>query len=855
MKSSLSPGTKLGRYEILWQLGAGGMGEVYLAEDTQLHRKVALKVLPVAVASNQDRMRRFVQEAQAAAALNHPNIAHVYEIGAAKGLNFIAMEFIDGHTLRELIRDKQADLGKLLRYLQHTAEGLAKAHAAGIVHRDLKPENIMITRDGHAKTLDFGLAKLIEPQSYSGPQPDPASPAEDQVSSQVDTVMLEQHSTPGTVIGTVGYMSPEQAQGKTEEIDHRSDIFSFGCVLFEAITGHRPFEAESKLKSLHKLVYEPAPPINNFNPTAPPDLQRIVRRCLAKDRETRYQTIKEVAIELKEVRRELESSAGVAIAAPSRNDETSTQPGAARTASQSAAAAVTASASVTTPAASAEYLISGIKQHWRSALLALAALVVVTAAVAYFVYSRYASGNGPGTIRSIAVLPFANATGNAEAEYLSDGITESLINAISQLPNLKVMSRSSVFRYKGRETDAAVAGNELGVQAVLTGRMVQRGDALSISVELVKASDNSHLWGQQYDRKLADILSLQNEIAADISEKLRLRLSGEDQKRVTKHYTDNVAAYQLYLRGRFEFNKFTPESMQKGVEYYNQAIAIDPAYALAYAGLSDVYAQEAHIWLPPKEGYTKAKWAAEKAIALDDTLAEAHNAVGLVKLYYDWDFPTAAKEFKQAIELNPNYSGAHSAYSGYFKALRQYPEEIAEAKRGQELDPLSAFTNMELGEAFYHARRYDEAIEQGTRALELDPHFFVAYHVRARAYEQKKMYAEAIADCQEWEKIFPDDPQALASLGHVYASMGKGREAEEIVNKLLEISKQRYFSPYWTAVAYAGLGDNDQAFQYFEKAFEDRYFLMIWMNSDPRMDNLRSDPRFADLVRRIFASK
>jgi tetratricopeptide (TPR) repeat protein len=344
---------------------------------------------------------------------------------------------------------------------------------------------------------------------------------------------------------------------------------------------------------------------------------------------------------------------------------------------------------------------------------------------------------------------------------------------------------------------------------------------------------------------------VQNEIANEISETLRLKLNSDEQKRVTRHYTDNVEAYQLYLKGRFESNKFTAEGMAKGIEYFNQAIALDPTYALAYAGLSALYSEQAHMWIPPKQGYAKAKLAAERAIALDDTLAEAHNAMGLVKLFYDWDFPAAEKEFKLAIALNPNFSDAHFAYSCYFKALRRYPEEIAEAGRGQELDPLAAFTNMELGEAFYHSRRYDEAIEQIRKTLELDPHFFVAYHVRARAYEQKKMYAEAIADCQEWAKILPDDPLALATLAHVYGTMGKRRDAEDIIKKLQEISKQRYFSPYWTAVAYAGLGDNDKAFQYFEKAFDDRYFIMIWINSDPRLDNLRADPRFADLVRRV----
>ncbi len=487
------------------------MGEVYLAEDTKLNRKVAIKILPYNLASDQDRMRRFEQEAKAAAALNHPNIAHIYEIGESESTHFIAMEFIDGHTLRELIHGGQTDLAKLLRYLQHAAEGLAKAHAAGIVHRDLKPDNVMITRDGHAKVLDFGLAKLVEPQRTSGTG-----------SSDVATAILQQQSKPGMILGTVGYISPEQAQGKTKNIDQRSDIFSFGCILFEAVTGRRAFEGRDAIDSLNKIIREPVAPISELNPAAPADLQRIVRRCLAKDPDERYQTIKDVAIELKEARRELAGGAEF---------DTTVPPPAKFGVPPSGGTIFGAQASQPsggapgTRASSAEYLVSGIKQH--KLAVAIASLVLVAGAIGFFFFQH--ARNTEVNIESIAVLPFVNQNNDPNVEYLSDGLTESIINSMTQLPNLKVSPRSSVFRYKGKETDPLKAGNELGVRAVLTGRLMQRGDDLGVSAELIDVRDNKQLWGERYQRKISDLLAVQNEIARAISTNLRPTLAGVDQ--------------------------------------------------------------------------------------------------------------------------------------------------------------------------------------------------------------------------------------------------------------------------------------------------------------------------------------
>jgi serine/threonine protein kinase len=484
---TITAGTRLGRYEVRSKLGEGGMGEVYLAEDTRLHRQVALKILPADLASNKDRMRRFEQEATAAAALNHPYIAHIYEIGDAEGVHFIAMEFVDGHTLRHKMHQERCDLPKLLRFLQHTAEGLARAHAAGIVHRDLKPDNIMITQDGHAKVLDFGLAKLIE-----------QAPVKNSDSSDVATAVMPQHSTPGTVMGTIGYMSPEQAQGKTKDIDQRSDVFSFGCVLFEACTGKKPFEGESVIKSLHMVVYEAPPLIADLNPSAPPELQRIVRRCLAKDPDDRYQSIKDVAIELRELRRELEG-AGIDTTVPPPAKSSAGEVSEA-TRGESVAPTVSSSASIQTRASSAEYVVSGIKQH----KLVTAVLGLAVLAVGITIVALYLRGTSNVAIKSIAVMPFVNEGGNAELEYLSDGMTDTLISSLSQLPNLSVKARSSVFRYKGKETNPQTIGKELNVQAILNGRIAHRDDQLTLTLELVDAQTENIIWSGQYTRKQAD---------------------------------------------------------------------------------------------------------------------------------------------------------------------------------------------------------------------------------------------------------------------------------------------------------------------------------------------------------------
>jgi serine/threonine protein kinase/Tfp pilus assembly protein PilF len=833
---TIAVGTKLGRYEVRSKIGEGGMGEVYLAEDAQLRRQVALKIFPSDLASNQDRMRRFIQEAQAAAALNHPSIAHIYEIGEHEGTHFIAMEFVDGFTLRQLIHGKQTELAKLLRYLQHTAEGLAKAHAAGIVHRDLKPDNIMVTCEGHAKVLDFGLAKLIEPQRHPGEAPDA-----ERGMSEVATALMQERSTPGSVLGTVGYMSPEQAQGKTKQVDHRSDIFSFGCILYEAVTWQKAFVGEDAIDSLNKIVRESPPPISEFRPDAPNHLQRIVRRCLAKDPDDRYQTIKDVAIELRELRRELAGSADVDITAPPATS-TGSRLDADRLKGQTASGA--------TPASSAEYIVSGIRNHKLASAIALIVLISAGILLGIYLHAR----NTEVAIESIAVLPFQNKSTEPDTEYLSDGLAESLIYRLSQLPNLKVSPTSSVFAYKNKQTDPVEVGNKLGVSAVLSGRIVQRGDNLTISAELVDVRHNKLLWGEQYERKMSEVLQTQREIAREIVEKLKLKVSGEE-KGLAKHYTESNQAYQLYLKGRFYWNKRSSESLHKAISYFQQAIEQDPNFALAYAGMADTYAllggPEAGGDMYPNETLPKAKAAALKALELDETLAEGHVPLGHVKCYYDRDLAGAEREYKRAIELNPNYSVAHHWYAIYLTVVGRFDEALAEIKRAIELDPLSLSINAWYGRILTLTGHLDESVEQLRRTLELDPNFILAHYRLGQVYAEKRMYDEAMSEFNQIMRLQNGKSLALLGFAQTYALSGNRDEAHKNLNQVMELSKQQFVSYAHIASIFAILGENDKAFELLEEANRAHDLNVVRLKYDPRFEKLRSDPRFADLVRRI----
>jgi len=835
----ISPKTTISHYCIVSKLGSGGMGEVYLAQDTRLDRKVALKILPPALAAKQDRMRRFVQEAKCAAALNHPNIAHIYEIGQVENprssqtvgedsIHFIAMEFIDGHTLRKEIHHERTPLSKLLKYLHQVAEGLAKAHAAGIIHRDLKPDNIMVSRDGHAKILDFGLAKLAEATEQRLDS--------EEVDSQVETVAMPQRTSPGVIIGTVGYMSPEQVKG--EPLDQRSDIFSFGCVLYEAVTGRKPFAGDSVVDILHQIVHDPAPAIADSNPNVPVELQRIIRRCLTKEQEKRYQTIRDTANDLEEVIDEFKGSSDI---------ERSVVPSTAVSSGPGTADVATALSthSVSQPASSAEYVVRGITKH---KLLAASVTVLLLALIgsSYWYWSnRGAVGN---QIDSIAVMPFVNESGNPDIEYLSDGMTESLINSLSNLPNLSVKARNSVFRYKGATIDEKRVRQDLSVDALLLGRVLQRGDNVTLYLSLVDARTGASLWGEQYDRKMQDIAVLQKDIASDVSRKLRTRLSNTEAKQLTRNYTDNSKAYQLYLKGRFLWNKRTPDSIRKAIEFFEQAIQKDPGFALAYSGLADSYVVPANR-IEPHVAMRKAKTAALQALAIDETLAEAHTSLGRILQVYEWNWAGGENEFKRAIELNPRYAVAHQWYGGYLERTGRLNEAISERKLALELDPLSTISIFELGQSFLWAGKYDQAIAQFQRSLELDPDFMPTHQYLPLAYVQKGMYEEALAKIRE-------APDAAAvhitgMPGYVYAVTGHISDARKELEELKRLRKTEYISAVGLAYICAGLGERDEALSWLEKGFEERAFQMQFLNLDPRFNNLHDDPRFKELVRKV----
>ena len=830
MNSKFSQGTKLGRYRILSQLGAGGMGVVYLAEDTKLGRQVALKILTSDLTDNPESLQRFGREARAASALTHPNILTIYEIGEADSAHFIATEFIEGESLRQRIRRGPMELPEVLDIGIQIASALAAAHETGIVHRDIKPENIMLRKDRLVKVLDFGLAKLVKQEV---PESD---------SEGVTKALLK--TKPGVVMGTTIYMSPEQARGR--EVDERTDIWSLGVVLYQMVTGNAPFAGDTMSDVIASILKTDPQPLVHETQAVPRELEHIVSKALRKNREDRYQHIKDLLIDLKDCKQELEFATKL---------ERSLPPGQSgkknlRQAASTAAVEPHSAADIHT-SSSAEYIVSEIKRHKLGAIATLVILIGFVA-VGFLAYSRYFAGSDQTGIDSLAVLPFANDTGDPEMEYVSDGLSESLINNLSQLLGLKVIARSSAFRYKAKNTNAEEVARALGVKGILTGRVLRHGENLQISVELMDARDKTQVWGAQYNRSGSDLMAVQQEIAREISRNLRLKLSSAEQSRVGNLHTSNTEAYELYLKGRFYWNRRTGEALKKSVDYFNQAIEKDPSYALAYVGLADAY-----IVIPffsvgsPQDSYPKAKAAARRALEIDETLAEAHTALAAVLMDYDWNMPESNREFERAIELNPNYANAHHWYAREnLTIMGQFDKALAEMRRAQELDPLSLIINSNFGKAYFNARRYDEAIQQLRKTVEIDQSFFVAHHYLGSAYAMKGAFPEALSEYQK-ARALNDDPHVVALLGRLYAVSGKRAEALRTLAQLKSIAGQRYVADYSVALVYAGLGEKDQAFELLEKSYRDHTVDMLTLYYDPLIDNLRSDPRFADLVRRV----
>jgi serine/threonine protein kinase/Tfp pilus assembly protein PilF len=823
----IASGTKLGRYEIRSKIGAGGMGEVYLAQDTKLDRKVALKILPAEVAAHPDRMKRFVQEAKTASALNHPNIITIYEIDDTGSGHFIATEFIDGKTLRQHLRNTPLKFGQVLDVAAQIASALSAAHTAGIVHRDIKPENIMLRTDGIVKVLDFGLAKLTE--RLSPDSVDMEAPTRPVVNTE-----------PGRVMGTAIYMSPEQARGM--EVDARTDIFSLGVVIYEMVAGRLPFEASNTNEILASILSDNEPlPLARYARELPPEFERIVSKALRKNRDERYQTIKDLLIDLKSLRQELEFERKVARSvAPNAKSATITE---AQTESRPAIE------SVTRPTIGESGRTSAINISKRGSLIAVALLIVALGVGAYIYFIRVSQNNGP--INSVAVLPFANTGNDPNAEYLSDGISEALINSLTELQQLRVVARTTAFRYKGKEVDPQTVGRELKVRAVLMGRVRQFGDSLNVQVDLVDTTTGAQLWGQEYERKASDLLSVKQTIAREVIDKLRLKLSGDEEQKLVRRDTKNAEAYQHYLRGRYFENKRTGDGLRKSIEEFQQAIDRDPDYALGYVGLTDSYLSlEQVAGMPTSETLPKARATADRALAIDDSLSEAH--ASSARIYEQlWRWSEAEEEYKRAISLNPNYPTAHQRFALYLRTRLRFDEAMSEVKRAQELDPLSPGISANAAFAYLLKNDLNAAIEQDKKIIELDPGFWIAHNDMGWAYLKQRRYEEATAEFQKAVDSSGRASVTLGNLGHCYGVTGRRTESLRLAKELEERYARSEAIGFFIATVYAGLGDKDQAFAWLEKDFQQRSgqlpFIVWW----PNFDSLRSDSRYADLVRRM----
>ncbi len=824
----------IGPYKLLRKLGAGGMGEVYLAEDPRLDRRVSLKMLPAHFTQEQDRVRRFVLEAKAASALNHPNIITIFDIGEANGKQYMAMEYIQGETLRQRMAEDPT-ISEVLDIAIQTASALNAAHRAGIIHRDIKPENVMLRPDGLVKVLDFGIAKLIERPSPSISGDSTETPADDQYATKRDPYLTTPEATieatePGIVLGTVTYMSPEQLHG--HKIDTRSDIFSFGVMLYEVIAGTPPFAGKTQADQIAATLMREPRPMTDQRLDVPPELEKIVAESLRKDRETRFQHIEEMLNQLKELKQELGFKEKLERSGPLEVHS--------RTATTQQTDAQTTS--------SARIILSELKSHKRGSLIALFVFIAATIGLGYVGYMIYGGSENSG-ITSIAVLPFTNTSNDPEKEYLSDGISESLINRLSQLPGVKVIANSSSSRYKGKEADPQEVARALDITGIVTGRVSQRGDQLTVSVELIDGRDSTQVWGEQYNRKAADVLTVQGEISREIAEKLRVRLTpGQQQVHATR---DSVKpeAYELLLKGYWHRSRGSAEDRRKAGEYFNLAVRVDPEYALAYAELSDIYRSLVDSsLLDPKEYSPKGKAAAQRAIELDESLAEGHYA--LANLQTDaWEWEEAEREYKRAIEANPNLALAHRWYSTYLKFMGRHEQALDEIKRAKELDPLSPGLNATVGHTYYFARRYNEAIEALKTTREMNQGYPYTHLFLGFTYAAKGMYREAIAAYQDAIRLGLDTPNTQIFLGAVYAQSGDRARAEAILKRLR--TSKAHISAGQLAVLYAALGEREQAFTSLKKAYEARDLHLKNLGVSPGYDSMRSDPRFQDLLRRV----
>ena len=786
-------GQTISHYRILEQLGAGGMGVVYKAHDSRLDRVLALKLLPENMAHQPQALERFRREARAASALNHPGICTIYDIGEEDGRAFIAMEFVDGETLRNHIHRTALPREEVLEFGIQIAEALEAAHTEGIIHRDIKPANIFVTKRGHAKVLDFGLAKLV-PKGIAGGDPDSASePA-------------ESTSIVGIISGTPAYMSPEQIRG--DELDARTDIFSLGLVMYEMATGRQAFGGGTGGAVIEAVLTRPPASIRSINSEIPSSLEAIIDKALFKDRDQRYQSAADMLTDLQLLKREIESGHTAR--------EESTQPILGSTTRTYSSAA--------NPGPSTSTQQTGTIRRPRV----------------------------PKSISSLAVLPFENVSRDPENEYLSDGIAGSLINNLATVPKLRVMAQSTVFRYKGREMDPQAVGRELNVRAVVTGRVMQSGGALRIGTELVDVATGSQLWGAQFDRKPGDIFMIQDEISNEISGKLRLQLTRTEKKRLIRRHTEDAEAYRLYLQGRHHWNRWTEEGFYKAIGYFQQAVEKDPSYALAYTGVAESYVLLGwNSYLPPKDAFPQGQAAAMIALRLAPDLGEAHAPLAASLWLHDWQWREARTEFQRSLELNPTYPTANHWYAEYTMTMGRHVDAIAKMKNSQELDPLSLIINVAIGWASYMARQYDEAIEQLLRTVELDPNYPVTYWILGLLYRITGRYDLAITAGEKGVNLSGGSPLMRAALAHTYGKSGRTPDARHVLDDLTELAKGKYVAPHFFAGIHVGLGDHDRAMDFLEKSWDERCHWLIYLHIDPSMDDLRGDPRFQNLLKRV----